>query len=356
MQRARDGRGATGNELSSRFDDQHCEQDGDWLDEREAVDGPAPRVRTEVTIETPRSAITFNRSPDIGFDRSVNAYRGCEHGCVYCFARPSHAYLNLSPGRDFESRLFAKLTAPDLLRREICNPRYRVAPLALGTNTDPYQPIEAKYGITRKILEVLEEHAHPVTITTKSARVCRDIDILSRMAARGLASVALSVTSLDPAVASRIEPRASAPANRIRAVRALSDAGVPVTVGVSPIIPAITDHEIEAILGAAAGAGARGAFWLLVRLPHEVSPIFRAWLDECFPDRARKVMSLVQGARGGRDNDPDFHSRFQPKGAYADLLRTRFNIAARKLGLDKERVHLRTDLFRGFEDRQLSML
>jgi DNA repair photolyase len=242
------------------------------------------------------------------------------------------------------------------LRSEICDPRYRVAPLALGTNTDPYQTIEAEYEITRRILEVLEAHAHPVTITTKSARVCRDIDILSRMAARGLVSVALSVTSLDPAIASRIEPRASAPAKRMQAVKMLSDAGVPVTVGVSPIIPAVTDHELEAILGAAARAGARGAFWLLVRLPHEVSPIFRAWLDECFPDRAGKVMSLIQATRDGRDNDPDFFSRFQPTGVYADMLRTRFNIAVRKLGLDKGRVALRTDLFRGFENPQLSLL
>lgn len=353
--KAQDGRGATANEISSRFDDRQRLDDGDWLDARNEVDGAPPRLRTEVTIEKPRRAITYNSSPDIGFDRSVNAYRGCEHGCVYCFARPTHAYLNLSPGQDFESRLFAKPDAPALLRSEIKNRSYRVAPLALGTNTDPYQPIEGRFQITRQILEVLEEHGHPVTITTKSARVCRDIDILSRMAERGLASVALSITSMDPSIASQIEPRASAPGKRIAAVRTLAGAGVPVTVGVSPIIPAITDHEIEAILGEGAAAGAKSAFWLLVRLPHEVSPIFRAWLQKQFPQRAQKVMHLIQEARGGRDNDPEFFSRFRPRGAYAEMLETRFKIACKKLGLDKQRGELRRDLFQGHADPQLSL-
>ena len=350
------GRGAVSNAASARFDDLAREADGDWLDAFEGIDGRAPKLRTEVTIESPRKAITYNSSPDIGFDRSINAYRGCEHGCVYCFARPTHAYLNLSPGRDFESRLYAKPNAAALLRKELAARSYEVRPIALGTNTDPYQPIEERFRITREILEVLAEHDHPVTITTKSARVTRDIDLLGPMAARGLAAVVVSVTSLDPRLASILEPRASTPMRRVAAIRALAEAGVPVSVGVSPVIPAITDHEVEAIIEAAAGAGARAAFTLMVRLPHEVSPIFRAWLSEHFPDRQDKVMHLIQDMRGGKDNVGDFFERFRPHGAYAAMIQARFKAACRKHGLGGLKLSLRTDLFRRHGGQQLSLL
>lgn len=339
------GRGAPANARSARFDDPAREADGDWLDARDELDGASP-LRTEVALETPRTIITRNTSPDIGFDRSINAYRGCEHGCIYCFARPTHAYLGLSPGLDFESRLTAKPTAPPLLRAELSKRGYVCRPIALGTNTDPYQPIEASHRITRACLEVLSEFGHPVTITTKSDRVTRDIDILGPLAARGLAAVAVSVTSLDRATARTLEPRAPTPSRRIAAIRALAEAGVPVFVSVSPVIPAVTDHEIEAILAAAKDAGARGAFSLPVRLPHEVAPLFRAWLDAHHPDRAAKVMALIQGMRGGRDNDPDFGSRMRGSGPYAEMLRTRFQLACARLGLANARFQLRTDLFR----------
>ncbi|MCA3256311.1 MAG: PA0069 family radical SAM protein, partial [Alphaproteobacteria bacterium] len=306
------GRGATANALSARFDDRAREADGDWLDARGDIDGDAPPLRTTVTVERAKTAITWQTSPDIPFDRSLNAYRGCEHGCIYCFARPTHAFHNLSPGLDFESRLFAKPDAPEILRAELAKPGYTCAPLALGTNTDPYQPIEAKWRITRRVLEVLAEHRHPVTITTKSARVTRDLDILAPMAAQGLAAVMLSVTSLDPAIARTLEPRASAPARRLTAIRELSAAGVPVFASLSPIVPAITDHEIEALVAAVAEAGASGVYSMLVRLPHEVAPLFRGWLDAHYPERAGKVMALIREMRGGKDNDARFFERFRP--------------------------------------------
>jgi len=341
----RPGRGAPVNTRSTRFDDPAREADGDWLDARGDIDDAVP-LRTEVSIEHPRTIISRNSSPDIGFDRSINAYRGCEHGCIYCFARPTHAYLGLSPGLDFESRLTAKPSAPALLRIELSKRGYVCKPMALGTNTDPYQPIEATHRITRAVLEVLAEFRHPVTITTKSDRVTRDIDILALMAADGLASVAMSVTSLDRMIARTLEPRAPTPARRLAAIRALTDAGIPVFVSVSPVVPGVTDHEIEAILSAAADAGATGAFSLPVRLPHEVAPLFRSWLDAHFPDRAAKVMALIQAMRGGRDNDPDFHTRFRGEGPYADMLRTRFRLARDRLGLVNAKFDLRTDLFR----------
>jgi DNA repair photolyase len=341
----RPGRGAPANARSSRFDDRARVADGDWLDACSDIDDPAP-LRTEVSFETPRTIISRNTSPDIGFDRSINPYRGCEHGCIYCFARPTHAYLGLSPGLDFESRLTAKPSAPALLRAELSRRSYACRPIAMGTNTDPYQPIEATHRITRACLEVLAEFNHPVTITTKSDRVVHDIDILGPMAAQGLAAVAISVTSLDRTTARTLEPRAPTPTRRLAAIRALNDAGVPVFVSVSPVVPAVTDHEIEAILAAAHAAGARGAFSLPVRLPHEVAPLFRAWLDAHHPDRAAKVMALIQDMRGGRDNDPDFGSRMRGSGPYAEMLRTRFKLACTKLGLANARFALRTDLFR----------
>lgn len=346
MARQRPTRGATHNRESARFNLPGREADGDWLDAQEAVDGAAPPLRTTVTVETPRTIITRNQSPDIAFDRSINPYRGCEHGCIYCFARPTHAYLDLSPGLDFETRLFAKPDAPALLRAELAKPGYACRPTAFGTNTDPYQPIESRWRITRGCIEVLAACDHPITITTKSDRVTRDIDLLAPMAAKGLAAVMLSVTSLDSRIAMTVEPRAPHPAKRLAAVRTLTDAGVPVFVSMSPVIPAITDHEMEHILERAAEAGARGAFFLPVRLPHEVAPLFRAWLDTHFPDRAAKVMAIIQSIRGGRDNDPDFFNRMRGQGPWADLLRTRFHIACRRYGLDGDRIRLRTDLFR----------
>ena len=346
MAKTRAVRGATLNAESRRFNLPQVQVDGDWLDERESLDGAPPPLRTTVTIENPRTILTRNTSPDVPFDRSINAYRGCEHGCIYCFARPSHAYHDLSPGLDFESRLFAKPTAAALLRAELAKPGYAARPIAMGTNTDPYQPIEADWRITRELLTVLSECDHPVTITTKSDRVVRDLDLLAPMAVKGLAVVCLSVTSLDRRIAMTIEPRAPAPERRLTAVRRLADAGVPVYVSIAPVIPAITDHELEHLVERAAEAGARGCFFIPVRLPWEVAPLFRAWLDEHFPDRAGKVMSIIQSLRGGRDNDPDFFTRMKGSGPWAELLRTRFHRACRKHALNVERLQLRSDLFR----------
>ena len=339
-------RGATINSTSTRFNLPEREADGDWLDAREAIDGALPPVRTSVGLLTPRTIISYNRSPDIGFDRSVNPYNGCEHGCIYCFARPSHAYHDLSPGIDFETRLFAKPDAPALLRAELSKPGYQVRPIAFGTNTDPYQPIEADWRIARGCIEVLSECDHPLTITTKSDRVVRDLDLLAPMAAKGLVSVAMSITSLDPVIARTLEPRAPHPRKRLAAVTALTAAGVPCSVSVAPVIPAITDGELERILEQAAAAGACGAFFLPVRLPWEVASLFRAWLDTHFPDRAEKVMAIIRSLRDGRDNDPDFFTRMQGSGPWAELMRSRFRIALRKHGLGHMRLDLRTDLFR----------
>lgn len=346
MAKTRPGRGAPHNDPSTRFGLPIAQADGDWLDAQGAVDGVPPPLRTTVTVELPRTIITRNQSPDIPFDRSINPYRGCEHGCIYCFARPTHAYHDLSPGLDFEARLFAKSNAPELLRAELAKPSYRCAPIAFGTNTDPYQPIERDWRITRACLEVLGACDHPATITTKSHRVLRDLDVLGPMAARGLAAVMISVTTLDPKTAMTVEPRAPSPAKRIAAIKALSAAGVPTYVSIAPVIPAITDHEVEQIVYEAAQAGARGAFFMAVRLPYEVAPLFRAWLDAHFPDRAGKVMSIIQALRGGRDNDPRFYSRFRGEGPWADLLRTRMAIACRKHGLNDARITLRCDRFR----------
>jgi DNA repair photolyase len=353
---ARPSRGATANPISDRFNLKQREADGDWLDAREEIDGEAPRLETSVTIERPKTIITRNASPDIGFDRSINPYRGCEHGCIYCFARPTHAYHDHSPGLDFETKLYAKPNAAELLRKELAKPGYAVSPIALGTNTDPYQPIEARWRITRSILELLGEARHPFTITTKSNRVTRDIDLIAPMAAERLASVAVSVTSLDPFIARTLEPRAPHPSRRLAAVRALSDAGIPAYVSLAPVIPGITDHEIEHIVEAAVEAGAVGAFFLPVRLPFEVAPLFRAWLETHFPDRAAKVMSIIHSLRGGRDNDPDFFTRMRGEGPWADLMSNRFAAAARKHGLKNERIRLRTDLFRPPEGDQLRLL
>ncbi|AUW58473.1 radical SAM protein [Sphingobium sp. SCG-1] len=349
------GRGATENDVSTRFSLSSREADGDWLDALELVDGEQPRPATTVTIERPRTILARNASPDIGFDQSINAYRGCEHGCIYCYARPTHAWHDLSPGLDFETKLFAKPNAAALLRKELGKPSHVVTPIAIGSNTDPYQPIERDWNITRQCLEVLAECGHPVFITTKSDRVLRDLDLIAGMAKRGLAAVSISVTSLDPAVARTLEPRAAHPERRIAAIARLAEAGVPVHASVSPIIPAITDHEIEAIVARVAAAGARGVFWIPVRLPHEVAPLFRAWLDTHYPNRAAKVMHIIREIRGGRDNDPNFGSRMRGQGVWADLIRTRFNKAKLKAGLEGERIALRTDLFRPPEGDQLRL-
>lgn len=349
------GRGAPLNARSTRFDEPAREADRDWLDAVGLVDDGPPPLRTTVTIEQPRTIISRNVSPDIPFDRSVNAYRGCEHGCIYCFARPTHAYLGLSPGLDFETRLFAKPSAPALLRAELSKRGYTPAVLAMGTNTDPYQPIEAHHRITRGLLEVLRDFRHPVSITTKSDRVVADLNLLRPMAADGLAAVVISVTSLDRATARTLEPRAATPGRRLAAIRALSDAGVPAFVSVSPIVPAVTDHEIETIIEAAAAAGAIGAFARPIRLPHEVAPLFRAWLDAHHPDRAARVMHLIQSMRGGRDNDPEFGSRMHGEGPYAALLHRRVAIAKARLGLDRPRIELRTDLFEVPGQKQLAL-
>ncbi|MEQ1541099.1 MAG: PA0069 family radical SAM protein [Novosphingobium sp.] len=330
------GRGAQSGAVPQRFGLAAREADDDWLDAREGIDGPEPRLRTQVIEERARTIISFNQSPDIPFDRSINAYRGCEHGCVYCYARPSHAWHDLSPGLDFETRLFAKPDAARLLRETLAKPGYKPAPIAMGTNTDPYQPIEGRYRITRQVLEVCLEARHPVTITTKSARVLRDLDLLIELARLNLTAVALSVTSLDPRLSGLLEPRASAPVKRLDALGKLAVAGVPTHVSVAPVIPAITDEFIEAILEAAAQRGVQTASWIMLRLPHEVAPLVREWLGVHFPDRAGKVMAIVQSVREGRDNDPGFFTRMKPQGVWADVFRTRFRLACKRLGLNRE--------------------
>ncbi|RUV75577.1 MAG: PA0069 family radical SAM protein [Mesorhizobium sp.] len=304
-----------------------------------------PPFKTEVQVEKPRTIITRNESPDISFDRSINPYRGCEHGCVYCFARPTHAFMGLSPGLDFESKLFAKPDAARMLDKELSKDGYQPRTIAIGTNTDPYQPIEKQYRIMREILEVLEARGHPVGIVTKSALVTRDIDILSRMAERGLAKVALSVTTLDRMLARTMEPRASTPTKRLEAIRQLSDAGIPASVMVAPIVPGLTDQEMERILDSAYAAGAREAGYVLLRLPLEVAPIFKDWLLRHYPDRYRHVMSLIRSMRDGKDYDSEWGKRMKGSGPYAWQIGRRFEIAAKRLGLNAERRSLRTDQF-----------
>jgi len=337
----RRGRGA-GVNPSGRFEpvSRHVFDDGwDSIEE-------LPPFKTEVQVEKPRAIITRNESPDISFDRSINPYRGCEHGCVYCFARPTHAYMGLSPGLDFESKLFAKPDAAKLLERELAKEGYQPKIIAIGTNTDPYQPIEKKWRIMREILEVLEAYNHPVGIVTKSALVARDIDILARMAEKGLAKVALSVTTLDRTLARTMEPRAATPPKRLETIRTLSEAGIPASVMVAPIIPGLTDQEIERILDSARAAGAREAGYVILRLPLEVSPIFKDWLLRHYPDRYRHVLSLVRSMRGGKDYDSEWGKRMKGSGPYAWQIGRRFELAARKLGLNLERTKLRTDLFK----------
>ncbi len=336
----RRGRGAAINS-SGRFEPVSRQLEDDGWDSLEDL----PVFKTEVQVEKPRSIISRNDSPDIPFDRSVNPYRGCEHGCIYCFARPTHAYMGLSPGLDFEAKLFAKPDAAKLLERELAKPGYKVRPIAIGTNTDPYQPIEKEWRIMRQILEVLKAADHPVMVVTKSAMVIRDIDILAPMAEKGLAKVGLSVTTLDRKLARLMEPRASTPSKRLEAIRALTAAGIPATVMMAPVIPALNDHEIERVLDAGKTAGASHASYVLLRLPIEVSPLFRDWLLRNYPDRYRHVMSLVRSMRGGKDYDAEFGKRMKGAGPYAWQIGRRFELAAKRLELNVVRRPLNCDLF-----------
>lgn len=342
------GRGATFNP-NNRFHSHHHQiEDDGWPGE--SSNAPARVLRTEVRSEQCRSPISRNQSPDVPFSQSVNPYQGCEHGCIYCFARPTHAYHDLSPGLDFETIILAKHNVAVQLREQLARPGYRVSPLALGANTDPYQPVERRLELTRQILILLHETRHPVSIITKSRGVLRDLDILHDMACQGLASVNLSITTLDVQLARRLEPRASSPQARLEAISHLKDASIPVGVLVSPIIPGLTDTEIEAILTAAAGHGADRAGGLLLRLPREVAPLFDAWLDAHYPERAEHVRSLIRQCRDGAMNDSTFGQRMRGTGPYADLLWQRFRRACRSLGLNGNRMErtegLRCDLFR----------
>lgn len=349
----RRGRGA-GLNPSGRFEAETREAFDDGWQTLEDL----PAFKTEVQVEKPRSIITRNESPDIPFDRSINPYRGCEHGCVYCFARPSHSYMGLSAGIDFEARLFAKPDAAKLLERELAKPGYKPRTIAIGTNTDPYQPIEREWRIMRQILEVLAKAEHPVAIVTKSALVTRDIDLLAPLAKKGLVKVALSVTTLDKKLARSMEPRASTPEKRLDAIRQLTEAGISTSVMVAPVIPALNDHEIERILDSAKAAGATEASYVLLRLPLEVSPLFRDWLLRNYPDRYRHVMSLIRSMRDGKDYDAEFGKRMKGAGPYAWQIGRRFEMATKRLGMVRRGIQLRDDLFvpPGGAGVQLSLL
>ncbi|MGY4748659.1 PA0069 family radical SAM protein [Pannonibacter sp. Q-1] len=336
----RRGRGAALN-MPGRFERQQRE----GFDDGWETPDDLPPLKTTVQEEKARTIITRNSSPDISFDRSINPYRGCEHGCIYCFARPSHAFMGLSPGLDFETRLFAKPNSAELLERELARPGYQVRTIAIGTNTDPYQPIERRYKLMREILTVLETYNHPVAIVTKSALVLRDADILSRMAEKGLAKVALSITSLDKDLVRTLEPRASAPHRRLGALKGLSEAGIPASVMMAPVIPALTDSEIEALLEAAAEHGATEAGYILLRLPLEVSELFRDWLLRNRPDRYRHVMNILRSMRGGKDYDAEWGQRMRGLGPYAQQIGQRFSLACKRLGLNQRRKKLNTELF-----------
>lgn len=334
-------RGADSNR-AGRFEatEREAFHDGWNLEEEERL------VRTEIRLERPRSALSYNRSPDLPFDRSINPYRGCEHGCVYCYARPGHAYLNLSPGLDFETRLIARPGIAAVLATELRHKAYRPAPIAIGTMTDPYQPVEGEHQLMRDILTVLGDFNHPVWITTRGTLIERDLDLIAPLAARGLAAVSISVTTLDAGLARKMEPRAPAPARRLETIRRLAAAGIPVRVQISPLIPALTDHELEGVMEAAANAGATHATTIPLRLPREVADLFRQWLQTTVPDRAARVMGRVRDLHGGRDYDPDFATRMTGQGLWAELLQRRANVARKRLGLGRGLPELRVDLFR----------
>ena len=317
-----------------------------------------PHLVTETRDEVARKIITYNRSPDLPFDRSINPYRGCEHGCIYCFARPTHAYLGLSPGLDFETRLIARPNAPDCLRRELRAPGYDVAPLAVGTNTDPYQPIEAQRRIMRDCLEVLAEARHPIAITTKGTLIERDIDILRDMALDNLVRVGISVTTLSAPLSRAMEPRVPTPKRRLQTIERLVQAGIPVRIMASPMVPALSDHELEAILAAGAEAGARHASWIMLRLPREVSTLWQEWLANNAPDRAERVMNRLREMHGGKVYEAEWGKRMRGQGSYAEMVQARFELALRRTGLSEGAPPLRTDLFRrpAQDKRQLSLL
>ena len=309
-------------------------------------DSDLPPLRTEVSLERPRKVISRNDSPDLSFDRSINPYRGCEHGCIYCFARPSHAFLGLSPGLDFETKLIARPDAPAVLEKELAAKSYVPRTIAIGTNTDPYQPIEGEHKIMRGLLRVMAEHNHPVTIVTKGTLIERDLDILGPMARNGLARVGISVTTLGAGLSRKMEPRVPSPARRLRTIRRLVDAGIPVRIIASPMIPGLTDHELESILQAGKDAGATAASYILLRLPLEVAGLFRDWLAEHYPDRAKRVMARVRESHGGQDYSAQWHKRMTGEGEYADLIGRRFQLALTRLGLRQDLPPLRCDLFR----------
>ena len=328
------GRGALSNK-EGRFARREIEPDGDALDAA-LLDGESPApLRTELHVDAARTIIARNQSPDIGFSQSINPYRGCEHGCIYCYARPSHAYLDLSPGRDFETKIFYKPNAVELLRSELAAPGYEVSPIALGTNTDPYQPVERQLRLTRGILELLLELRHPVTIVTKGGLILRDLDVLEQLAAHGLAAVMVSVTTLDDDLKRKLEPRTAGPKLRLKMIRELAARGVPTGVMAAPMIPALNDQELESILEQAADAGARSAGYVLLRLPHELKELFEEWLREHYPDRAAHVLSLLRQMHGGAVYDSTFHARQRGKGPFAALLQARFERAKRAFGLDR---------------------
>ena len=357
------GRGAVSNP-AGRYEqlDRVPVADGWPSSEEGAAQAPVPTLRTEVTEERSRSIISYNQSPDVPFDRAVNPYRGCEHGCTYCFARPGHAWLGLSPGLDFETRLRAKPDAPNRLRQELAAPGYRCAPINLGSATDVYQPIERDWRITRQIIEVLAECSHPLTLVTKSALVERDIDLLAPMAHRGLVRVYITLTTVDPELARAWEPRAAAPWRRLRTMRRLSDAGIPVGVLVAPVVPFLNEPELERVLQQAAGHGACSASYTVLRLPLELREIFTDWLRTTYPERAERVLNRLSDMRPAgragepRLNDPRFHHRMRGEGGWAELLRLRFELAARRLGLERHRPVLRTDLFVPPGDRRQGVL
>ena len=350
--RVRKGRGSVSNRTSGRFDapDRYEIDDGWTQMEKHEFE----RRQTILGVDTARRIISRNTSPDVGFDRSINPYKGCEHGCIYCFARPTHAYLDLSPGLDFETRIFRKPDAPQRLREELSHPGYKPGRLALGINTDAYQPTERTEKLTRGILEVLYEFRHPVSIVTKSALIRRDLDILAPMAAMGLFGAAISITTLDRELARTMEPRAATPSKRLETVRVLKAAGVPVTVLVAPVIPGLTCHELEAILKASAEAGAGRAGYVMIRLPHEIKILFEEWLRLNHPDRADKVLNHIRMVRGGKLNDARFGSRMSGQGVYADLIRQRFALAVKRYGLDAPSRPVNLNLFRG-GDKQMEL-
>lgn len=343
--RAQKGRGAITN-LSGRFETQLSERvDDGWWQDPDEIDPPLAG-QTLVTQELAKSLINRNQSPDLPFELSINPYRGCEHGCIYCFARPTHSYLGLSPGLDFETRLYAKTNAPELLRRELANPRYTPSAIALGVNTDAYQPCERHYQLTRQLLEILHECQHPVGLISKSSLIERDIDLIAPMAEQQLAVACITLTTLDHQLSRHLEPRAASPSRRLETIRRLADAGIPVAVSVAPVIPFITEQELEKVLAAAADAGATGAGYTVLRLPWELNPLFQEWLEVHFPERAERVMNRIRDMRGGKDYDANFASRMKGEGVWADLIRQRFQKACARLGIN------RSGRFRGLDASQ----